>query len=99
MEKNYGSLRGLSGLVRLSECNDEVKHHLISCHLFKEVLSENELILARTRLFQLTQEDKKKCGFDIGIIHWGSFGEVQKITCHYPGHAGVREHIQGCFHT
>jgi len=59
MEKNCGSLRGLSGLVRLSECNDEVKHHLISCHLFKEVLSENELILARTRLFQLTQEDKK----------------------------------------
>ena len=46
--KNCGSSRGLSGLVRLSECNDEVKHHLISCHLSKEVLSENELILART---------------------------------------------------
>jgi len=28
--KNCGSSRGLSGLVRLSECNDEVKHHLIS---------------------------------------------------------------------
>ena len=39
--KNFGSSRGLSGLVRLSECNDEVKHHLISCHLSKEVLSEN----------------------------------------------------------
>ena len=35
--KNFGSSRGLSGLVRLSECNDEVKHHLISCHLSKEV--------------------------------------------------------------
>ena len=46
--KNCGSSRGLSGLVRLSECNDEVKHHMISCHLSKEVLSENELILART---------------------------------------------------
>ena len=38
--KNFGSSRGLSGLVRLSECNDEVTHHLISYHLSKEVLSE-----------------------------------------------------------
>ena len=58
--KNFGSSRGLSGLVRLSECNDEVKHHLISCHLSKEVLSENELILARTGLFHLAQKDKQK---------------------------------------
>ena len=58
--KNFGSSRGLSGLVRLSECNDEVKHHLISCHLSKEVLCENELILARTGLFHLTQEGKPK---------------------------------------
>ena len=58
--KKFDSSRGLSGLVRLSECNDEVKHHLISCHLSKEVLSENELILARTGLFHLTQEDKEK---------------------------------------
>ena len=25
--KNFGSSSGLSGLVRLSECNDEVEHH------------------------------------------------------------------------
>ena len=43
-----------------SECNDEVKHHLISCHLSKEVLCENELILARTGLFHLAQEGKPK---------------------------------------
>ena len=60
MEKNFGSSRGLSGLVGLSERNDEVKHHLISYHLFKEVLSENELILARSGLFHLIQEDKEK---------------------------------------
>ena len=51
--KNCGSSRGLSGFVRLSECSDEAKHHLISCHLSKEVLSENELILARTGQFHL----------------------------------------------
>lgn len=77
--KNCGSSRGLSGLVRLCECNDEVKHHLISCHLSKEVLSENELILAGTGLFHFAQEDKQKCGFAVGTaICWGSFGEVQR---------------------
>ena len=58
--KNFGSSHVLNGLVRLFECNDEVKHHLISYHLSKEVLSENELILARTGLFHLAQEDKQK---------------------------------------
>ena len=45
--KNWGSSRGLNGLIRLSECNDEVKNHLISCSLSKEVLSDDELILTR----------------------------------------------------
>ena len=58
--KNFGSSRGLSSLVRLSECNEEAKHHLIGCHLSKEVSGENELILARTGLFHLAQEDKQK---------------------------------------
>ena len=58
--KNFGSSRGFSGLVRLSECNYEEEHHSISCHLSKEVLSENELILARIGLFHLAQEDKQK---------------------------------------
>ena len=76
--KNCGSSRGLSGLVRLSECNDEVKQHLISCHLSKE------LILARTGLFHLAQEDKQKM--------WICYA---KVTCQYPCHAGVRKRIQG----
>ena len=77
--KNCGSSRGLSGLVRLSECNDDVKNHLISCHLSKEVLSENELILARTGLFHLALEDKQKMWICYGIaIRWGSFGEVPR---------------------
>ena len=62
--KNFGSSRGSSGLVRLSEFNDEVKHHLISYHLSKEVS---------------LRRIKKKCGFAIGIATlWGSFGEVQR---------------------
>ena len=77
--KNCGSSRGLSGLVRLSECNDEVKHHLISCHLSKEVVSENKLIWQGLAYFTSLRRINKKCGFSIGIvICWESFGEVQR---------------------
>ena len=94
--KNCGSSRGLSGLVRLSECNDEVKHDVISFHLSKEVLSENELILARTGLFHLAQEDKQKMWICHTHRHTlGMFWRSAKVTCQYPGHAGVRKCIQG----
>ena len=90
--KNFGSSCGLSGLVRLSECNDEVKHHLISCHLSKEVLSENELILARTGLFHLAQEDKQKMWICYRHRHTlGKFWRSAKVTCQYPDHDGVRK--------
>ena len=94
--KNFGSSCGLSGLVRLSECNDEVKHHLISCHLSKEVLSENELILARIGLFHLAQEDKQKMWICYRHRHTlGKFWRSAKVTCQYPDHDGVRKRIQG----
>ena len=77
--KNFGSSRGLSGLVRLSECNDEVKHHLISYHLSKEVLRKNELFWQGLAYFNSLRRIKKKCGFVIGIATlWGSFGEGQR---------------------
>ena len=93
--KNFGSSRGLNGLVRLSECDDEVKHHLISCHLSKEVLRD-ELILARTGLLHLAQEDKQK----MWIFYWhrhtlGQFWRSEKVTCQYPDHDGARKRIQG----
>ena len=94
--ENCGSSRGLSGLVRLSQCSDEVKHHLISCHLSKEVLSENKLILARTGLFYPAQEDKQKMWICYRYRHaLGKFWRSAKVTCQYPGHAGVRKRIQG----
>ena len=76
--KNCGTSRGLSGLVRLSECNDEVKHHLISCHLSKELLSENELILTRTGLFHLALEDKRKMSKLFGVIIPVGSGSLQQ---------------------
>ena len=94
--KNCGSSRGLSGFVRLSECSDEVKHHLISCHLSKEVLSENELILARTGQFYLAQEDKQKMWICYRHPHTlGKFWRSAKVTCQYPDYDVVIKCIQG----
>ena len=96
MEKNFGSSRGLVGFVRLSECSDEVKHHLISCHLSKEVLSENELILARTGQFHLAQEDKQKMWICYRHPHTlGKFWRSAKVTCQYPDYDAVIRRIQG----
>ena len=94
--KNCGSSRGLSGLVRLSKCIDEVEQHLTSCHLSKEVLSENEPILARTGQFHHAWEDKQKISICYRHRHTlGRFWRSAKVTCQYPGHAGVRKRIQG----
>ena len=92
--KNFGSSRGLSGLVRLSECNNEV-NHLISCHLSKNVSSDNELILARTGLFHLAQEDKQMWICYRHRHTLGKFWRSAKVTCQYPDHDGVRKRIQG----
>ena len=94
--KNFGSSRGFSGLVRLSECNYEEKHHVISCYLAKEVLSENELILASTGLFHLAQEDKQKMWICYRHRHTlGKFWRSAKVTCQNPDHEGIRKCIQG----
>ena len=55
--KSCGPSRGRSGLLRLSDCNDDVANHVVSCHLSKEALSENELILAKAGLFNVSPED------------------------------------------
>ena len=55
--KSCGPSRGRSGVVRLSDCNDDVGNHIVSCNFSKEALSENELILARAGLFNVSPED------------------------------------------
>ena len=54
-----GPSSGVSGEVRLEECNDKIENHLISCYLSKESLKW-ELILARAGLFNLPRENVKK---------------------------------------
>ena len=57
--KSCGPSRGRSrsGVVRLSDCNDDVANHIVSSYLSKEALSENELIFAGAGLFNVSPED------------------------------------------
>ena len=95
-EKNCGPSRGASGVVRLSECNDEIRNHLISCHLSKEGLDEKELILARAGFFNLPPEDGERMWICYRHRHTlGRFWRSSKVTCQYPEHTGERKRVKG----
>ena len=94
--KNCGPSRGSSGVVRLSDCNDDVANHLVSCHLSKEALSENKLILARDGLFNLTAKDAQRMWICYRHRHTlGKFWRSSKVTCQYPEHRGGNKRVQG----
>jgi len=93
---NCGPSRGLCGVVRLSDCNDDIENHLISCHLSKEKLSENQLIFARAGIFNLHQEDTMRMWICYRHRHMlGKFWISTKVTCHYPEHSGVNRSVKG----
>ena len=95
-EKNCGPSRGASGVVRLSECNDVVANHLISCHLSKEGLDEKELILARAGLFNLPLEDSQRMWICYRHRHTlGRFWRGSKVSCQYPEHTGGKKRVKG----
>ena len=51
-----GDDRGQKGVVNLKDCVEDVSVHLASCHLSKSCLSESQLILARSGLFDISLE-------------------------------------------
>lgn len=94
--KNCGPSRGSSGVIRLSECNDKIANHLISCHLSKENVNESELILARAGLFNLPRTDLQGMWICYRHRHMlGRFWRSSKVTCHYPEHSGEKKRVQG----
>ena len=96
MKKNCGDSRGACGIVRLSDCNDEKRNHLISCHLSKEALSENELILAKVGFLNLPREDVTRMWICFRHRHTlGKFWRNSKVTCQYPQHSGENKRVKG----
>ena len=51
VKAEFGPTRGVEGKVLVTECMDDIKLHLASCHLSKcSKVSENGVILARVSI-------------------------------------------------
>ena len=51
VKAEFGPSRGVEGKVLVTECMDDIKSHLASCHLSKcSKVNENGLILARVSI-------------------------------------------------
>ena len=88
--------RGLSEIVRLSSCNDNVRGHLESLHISGEMVSEVELILARVGMLHATKDEIEK--MEICPYHrhkFGRFWRPSKRSCHYPTHTGAPKSVKG----
>ena len=56
-DNTCGDSPGKSSLSKLIDCKDDTRNHLANYRLSNVVLSEYEVILARARKFDLTEED------------------------------------------
>jgi hypothetical protein len=90
-----GQSRGVSAIVSLLDCKEDIQHHLASCHLSKSNLNEYELILARAGLFRLHNEQIKS--MVVCARHRHTLGRYWRPlrTCQYPGHTGKKRSFKG----
>ena len=50
-----GKSRGTCNIIKMKECQEDIRGHLASCHLSRSNTKEYELILARAGLFGCQQ--------------------------------------------
>ena len=81
----------------LSECNDEITNHLISCHLSKEDLDEKSSSLqGRGLILNLPPEDCQRMWICYRHRHMlGQFWRSSKVACPYPEHSGEKKRVKG----
>ena len=83
-----GNSRGISGLFWLTECDDDIRSHLATLHLSRELLTEKSLILARVGTFDL--DDAAIKAMKICARHRHNLGKFWRpsTACLYPKHEG-----------
>jgi hypothetical protein len=84
--------RGLSEICWLSLCND-VRRHLKSLHISREIVSKVDLIVARVGMLYLTKDEIEKMEICPYLVQ--SFWRPSKRLCHHPSHTGVRNSVKG----
>jgi hypothetical protein len=93
---------GKEKLTLLVQCRDDIKSHLATYHLSWESVSEYELILVRSELFSLSEQQIGQLWICPMHRHrLGKFWKESKMTCQHPKHCGekkqVKEEIQLVF--
>ncbi len=83
-----GESRGIQKIVRIGDCNEDIRNHLRSCHLTKLNINEGELILARSGHFHPTQE--QLTNMNVCPQHRDKLGRFFRPlrSCQYPLHNG-----------
>ena len=86
-----GSSRGITQSVSLGDCNKSIVSHLSSCHLFRETLTEHELILARVGFLNCQFQSLTKWWYaqDMSWRYW-----IQGRPCQYSTHQGGSKAIK-----
>ena len=95
-DETCGESRGKTSLVKLSTCYEDVKSHLLAYHLSRDNLSEQTLILARSGIFDVKDDD---------VANWwvcprhrhslGKFWLPTKRSCNMPNHCGALKTLTG----
>lgn len=83
-----GDSRGRTGVVSILECDSDITTHLATCNLSRSDLKEYQLIVARSGLFDIS-EDKLKT-MEICPSHRDKLGRLWRPlrSCQYPFHEG-----------
>ena len=90
-----GKSRGVTESVRLEDCTESVTNHLNKCHLSREILTENQLILARAGISDLSIS--KFSELMICPKHRHTLGKHWKLgywPCQYPTHRGAKKAVK-----
>ena len=95
-KKYCGQSGGVSGVVRLTDCNDKVANYLIGFIFPKKPSVKKRLYLQRLTYLTSLKRIYIECGYATGIVVcWERFWRSSKVTCQYPGHSGDKKCVRG----
>ncbi|KAL9972283.1 hypothetical protein ACROYT_G018566 [Oculina patagonica] len=89
------SSRGHTDCIALNDCDGDISLHLANHHLSRENSSERDLILARSSLLELTEEQiKNMMVCPAHRLTLGKYWQAPK-TCQYPRHHKKKSAVTG----
>ena len=91
----YGESRGSFALICLLDCKDDIRNHLVKCHLGSEQLLEYDLILTRAGSYNVLESHVAKMWVCPRHRHsLSKFWISSKQSCQYPAHVGKAKQVE-----